>query len=67
MNVCYINRNELPSEIFIAQTRYAIADKDLLAFEQAFNNKNNKDGDEVGSSDGFVGSFLQRRDATKVP
>jgi hypothetical protein len=55
----------------MAQTRYAIADKDLLSFEQAFNNlrnsNNNNGGNEIGNNDGFVGSFLQRRDATKVP
>ena len=72
MHVC-INRNEIPSEIFVAQTRYTIASKDVLAFEQAFNKvtsngSSDKEGgmEESAKGDGFVGSFLQRRDADKV-
>eukprot|EP01036_Dinobryon_divergens_P033229 gene33229-42967_t len=54
-------------DALLPQTRYAIADKDLLPFEQAFNNlRISNGGDEGGNSDGFVGSFLQRRDATKA-
>ena len=71
MYVC-MSRNEIPSEIFVAQTRYNIASKDVLTFEQAFNkvssSNNNKEGgvEDSTKGDGFVGSFLQRRDATKV-
>ena len=56
-------QTELPAEIFVSQNRYSIPSKDILSFEQA-NSKLSRDYAKEYS--GFVGSFLQRRDAAKA-
>jgi len=55
-------KNFLPTDIFVVQTRYEVDEKSREDFEKALTQADfNYD-----EADGFVGSFYQRRDATKA-
>jgi len=55
--------NFLPPEVFVVQSRYSIPNDAALTFEKSASKEN---ADNMKEYDSFIGSFLQRRDASKA-
>jgi len=56
---------ELTPEVFVAQSRFEVPNDSTVLFEQTCRNSLSTDG-QLNAAHGFVGFFVQRRDATKA-